>query len=159
MRFKPLKSFLPILLLLLAVVPACKKKSPQPDEMTQMKNNFKGEWEMTKTSYTEYDQAGAVSFTDNKLPGPPAPWYDFRNGETLYRSDNHGREAIRYTLSLNTSGTSSIQLAETSWDISQTYTITKLTANEMVWVQDKRFTDGGPNTLSRVYIEHVFAKR
>lgn len=158
--FKEKRTLLLFLLAALFFVSACKKKSaPEPDQLTQLKANLTGEWEVTKGLYMEYDETGKVSYTENDPQGSPAPWYDFRNAETLYLSDRHGREAIRYTVFVAADGTASIKLAETSIDISRTYTITRLTANEMTWVSDQRFSDVKPGFSSRVYLEYNFRKR
>ena len=140
---------------------ACKKRDnkPEPDKLTVLKQQVSGEWEITSGVYREYDQEGKIWYTENLPFENPAPWYDLRKADILYVNDRHGREGLAYTVFIADDGTAHIKIAASSWDISRTYQLKITGAGQMSWIQDQRFPNEGPNTLSRVYTQYDFTKR
>ncbi|WP_145861061.1 hypothetical protein [Pedobacter suwonensis] len=140
---------------------SCKKAKEvsQPDKLTLLKQQVSGEWELTGGVYIMYDETGKISYTE-KLPfETPAPWYDFKNPETLYLSDRHGRQALAYKISISDDMVQRMDIAATDFDIAKTFDITKINETSMTWVIDQRYDHPGPGFASRVYTEYNFTKR
>lgn len=143
------------------ILSGCKKHDEvsQPDKITSVKQQIAGEWELTGGVYIMYDENGKISYTENLPFESPAPWYDFRNPETLYLSDRYGRQALAYKISIIDNKTIRIDIAATSYDIAKTFDITAINDKNMTWVNDQRFDNPGPGFASRVYTEYNFTKR